>query len=67
MLHSDFVHLHLHTQFSLLDGACRIPELLNLAKQLKMDYEPCGRYLSYIGEAYGEPKETTIFYLKPTI
>lgn len=38
-----------------------------VAKQLKMDYEPCGRYLSYIGEAYGEPKETTIFYLKPTI
>ena len=25
---SDFVHLHLHTEFSLLDGACRIDELL---------------------------------------
>jgi DNA polymerase III subunit alpha len=37
MPHSDFVHLHLHTQYSLLDGACRIPELLNLAKQHKMD------------------------------
>jgi len=37
MPHSDFVHLHLHTQFSLLDGACRIHELLNLAKQYKMD------------------------------
>lgn len=37
MPHSDFVHLHLHTQYSLLDGACRIPELLNLAKQYKMD------------------------------
>ncbi|MDD2679874.1 MAG: DNA polymerase III subunit alpha [Candidatus Omnitrophica bacterium] len=37
MPHSDFVHLHLHTQFSLLDGACRIPELLNLAKVYKMD------------------------------
>ncbi|MDD5506006.1 MAG: PHP domain-containing protein, partial [Candidatus Omnitrophica bacterium] len=37
MPRSDFVHLHLHTQFSLLDGACRIPELLNLAKQYKMD------------------------------
>ena len=33
----EFVHLHLHTQYSLLDGACRIPELLNLAKQYKMD------------------------------
>ncbi|MBI4707578.1 MAG: DNA polymerase III subunit alpha [Candidatus Omnitrophica bacterium] len=37
MLHSEFVHLHLHTQYSLLDGACRIPELLNLAKQYKMN------------------------------
>ena len=37
MPRSDFVHLHLHTQFSLLDGACRIPEILNLAKQYQMD------------------------------
>lgn len=36
-MHADFVHLHLHTQYSLLDGACRIPEILNLAKQYKMD------------------------------
>ena len=34
---SEFIHLHLHTQYSLLDGACRIPELLNLANQYKMD------------------------------
>jgi len=26
-----FVHLHLHTEYSLLDGACRITELLNTA------------------------------------
>ena len=37
MPHGEFVHLHLHTQYSLLDGACRIPELLTLAKQYKMD------------------------------
>ncbi|TBR18787.1 DNA polymerase III subunit alpha [bacterium] len=37
MPHSEFVHLHLHTQYSLLDGACRIPDLLNLANQYKMD------------------------------
>ena len=37
MPHSEFIHLHLHTQYSLLDGACRIPEILNLAKQYKMD------------------------------
>jgi DNA polymerase-3 subunit alpha len=36
-MHSDFIHLHLHTQYSLLDGACRIPETLALAKQLHMD------------------------------
>ncbi len=37
MPRSDFVHLHLHTQYSLLDGACRIPELLSLANHYKMD------------------------------
>jgi len=37
MPHSDFVHLHLHTQYSLLDGACRIPEILAIAKSHKMD------------------------------
>ena len=37
MPHSEFTHLHLHTQYSLLDGACRIPDLLNLAKHYKMD------------------------------
>lgn len=28
-----FVHLHLHTQFSLLDGANKLPDVLELAKQ----------------------------------
>ena len=37
MPRSEFIHLHLHTQFSLLDGACKIPELLALAKQCNMD------------------------------
>src|SRR5919204_566900 len=32
----DFVHLHLHTEYSLLDGACRIDELLDQAVKLKM-------------------------------
>ena len=32
----DFVHLHLHTEYSLLDGACRIDELLDQAAKLKM-------------------------------
>ncbi len=32
----DFVHLHLHTEYSLLDGACRIDEALDQAVTLKM-------------------------------
>ena len=32
----EFVHLHLHTEFSLLDGACRVGELLDRAAELKM-------------------------------
>ena len=32
----EFVHLHLHTEYSLLDGACRIGELLDEAERLKM-------------------------------
>jgi len=33
---AEFVHLHLHTEFSLLDGACRIGEMLDRAVELKM-------------------------------
>src|SRR5438132_12479 len=33
---SEFVHLHLHTEYSLLDGACRIDELLDQAVALRM-------------------------------
>ena len=33
---SDFVHLHLHTEYSLLDGACRIGEMLDRVAELKM-------------------------------
>ncbi len=36
MQHADFVHLHNHTQYSLLDGACKIDDLLALAKSYKM-------------------------------
>ncbi|MGE5358387.1 MAG: DNA polymerase III subunit alpha [Bacteroidales bacterium] len=32
----DFVHLHLHTEYSLLDGACHVDELLAHAASLKM-------------------------------
>lgn len=29
----DLIHLHCHTQYSLLDGACGIPDLIQLAKK----------------------------------
>jgi DNA polymerase III alpha subunit len=35
MSHADFVHLHLHTEYSLLDGACRLDRLMERAAQLK--------------------------------
>src|SRR5436190_9219432 len=35
MAHADFVHLHLHTEYSLLDGACRLDRLMDRAHELK--------------------------------
>ncbi len=32
----EFVHLHVHTQYSLLDGAIRIPDLMNRVSELGM-------------------------------
>lgn len=34
---ADFVHLHCHTEYSLLDGLAKIPDLLARAKQFGMD------------------------------
>src|SRR5216117_390736 len=32
---TEFVHLHLHSEYSLLDGACRIDRLVDKAAELK--------------------------------
>src|SRR5436190_12121622 len=32
-----FTHLHVHTHYSLLDGACKVPALVARAKELSMD------------------------------
>ena len=32
-----FVHLHVHSEYSLLDGMCRIKDLPKRAKELGMD------------------------------
>src|SRR2546426_534497 len=36
MPRDSFVHLHLHTEYSLLDGALRMKEVMNQAVQFKM-------------------------------
>ena len=37
MADRPFVHLHCHTHYSLLDGASRVPELVELTKNLGMN------------------------------
>ena len=34
MRSDEFVNLHVHTEYSLLDGACRIKELISRVKEL---------------------------------
>ena len=34
---TDFVHLHLHTEYSLLDGACKIDNLIDYCKENGID------------------------------
>lgn len=36
MKYSNFVHLHTHSQYSLLDGACRLDSVIKMAKEYKM-------------------------------
>ena len=36
MKHADFVHLHVHTQYSLLDGTIRLDDLFRKAKEYQM-------------------------------
>jgi len=37
MQRADFIHLHVHSQYSLLDGAIRFEEMFELAKKYRMD------------------------------
>ena len=36
----SFVHLHLHTEYSLLDGACRIGRLMERVRELGQRLSP---------------------------
>ena len=33
---ANFTHLHVHTEYSLLDGLCKIPDLIKRTKELGM-------------------------------
>ncbi|MEG0970095.1 MAG: PHP domain-containing protein, partial [Acidaminococcaceae bacterium] len=36
MMNENFTHLHVHTQYSLLDGASKIEDLISYTKELGM-------------------------------
>ncbi len=49
---SDFVHLHCHTEFSLLDGAIRVGDLAQKAKSLGMPAAAITDHGNLFGAAY---------------
>ena len=66
MNETKFVHLHVHTEYSLLDGACRIPRLVKKAKELGQPAVAITDHGSMYGviDFYNECKEQGI---KPII
>ena len=61
----DFVHLHTHTEFSLLDGANRIKDLPVRAKELGMDaiaITDHGNVQAFPDAMYNTPKNFKIIY-----
>src|SRR5215207_10537916 len=63
---SSFVHLHVHTHYSLLDGACRCSDLVKRTKALGMDSIAISDHGCMFGviEFYNEAKKEGI---KPII
>jgi DNA polymerase-3 subunit alpha len=63
---SDFVHLHVHSEYSILDGACRIPALAARAAELEMPAVGLTDHGSLAGavELYRETKKQGV---KPLI
>ncbi len=66
MPRDSFVHLHLHTEYSLLDGAVRMKELMKKAKEFKMPAVAMTDHGNLFGaiEFYQEAKNAEI---KPII
>lgn len=72
---SDFVHLHTHTQYSLLDGAIRVDDLLTKCKEYEMDTVAITDHGAMFGalDFYLKAKKAGIkpivgceFYISPT-
>jgi DNA polymerase III subunit alpha len=72
---ADFTHLHVHTQYSLLDGAIRIADLLNKCKEFEMDSVAITDHGAMFGalEFYAKAKKAGIkpiigceFYVAPS-
>jgi DNA polymerase III subunit alpha len=63
---APFVHLHVHSEYSILDGACRIPALAQRAAELEMPAVSLTDHGSLAGavELY---REATKQSLKPII
>ncbi len=63
---SDFVHLHVHTEFSMLDGASRVPDLVGEAARLGMPALAMTDHGTLYG-AYDFYKAATAAGIKPII
>ena len=63
---SDFIHLHSHTMYSLLDGACRIRDIASLAQEYETEAVAMTDHGNLFGavEFYKEMKKAN---LKPII
>lgn len=73
---SDFVHLHLHSQYSLLDGAIKFEDLVDRVKELKMEAVAITDHGNLFGayEFYRKAKERGVkpiigceIYVTPTL
>src|SRR5204863_4390377 len=63
---APFVHLHVHSEYSILDGACRIPDLVARAAELEMAAVSLTDHGSMAGavQLFKETKDTGV---KPVI
>jgi hypothetical protein len=69
----NFTHLHVHTQYSLLDGALRLDDLFKKAKELKLpaiastDHGNMFGVFQFVGEAFKHKNEDGSLKVKPIV